>query len=330
MRLIGASLLFIGAGGVSAQNGASFPERPVRVIMSASPGASSDAQGRVLSQKLTELWGKPVIVEHITGGDGILAQRRAANAAADGHTILSSGSSLVIAAAHINDRESDTKNRGFDLETAFRGVTNAVSNPQVLIVRPGIGVKNLSEYIAYVRQKDGGMPFGNISRGGIAHIINEILLQQTKTKVNYIPYKGGGPANTELLAGRIDAVITTGGGPQMQFVREGRMLALAVSTKERARILPDVPTFTEAGMKGIEIGSWQGYFVSSKTLTPVVDKIYQGFAAALKDPAVVKSLENQGFSVIGTTPAETDKLIQHESLLFRQIIKSANITLEEN
>lgn len=327
-RVLVPALLLAGAGSALAQppaphqDAAGFPERPVRLVISASPGASVDTQGRAIAAKLAELWGKPVLMDYVPGADGAIAHRRVATAAADGYNIVSSGSTLTIGAGFDRDR-------GYDPLTSFAGITNAVANSQMLVVRPGIGVKTFSDYVAYVKQKNGEIAFANIGFGGIAHVINELVAQRTGTRYNYIPYKGGGPANIAMLGGHIDAMFITMGGPQLEHVRSGRMIALAVSTKERDKGIPQVPSLAELGLKGIDISSWQGYLVPAKTPRPVVEKIHQGFAAALKDPDVSRYLENQGFVIQGTTPAETDRQIQTEIAQFRQIIKAANIRLEQ-
>ena len=320
--LIGATALFVGATEVMAQNttdATGFPERPVRIIVITAAGASSDMLTRAIARKLSELWGKPVIVENVSGANGNIGLKRVADAAPDGHTLVASGSDLSI--------KANESGLSYDPATAFAPITQAVVNPVILVVRNDLGPKTFAEYIAFVKSKDGELQFGLTGLGGLHHIANELIAQKTGTRYNYIPYKGGAPATTDLLGGHIDAILITLAAVT-DHVRAGRLTAIAVTTKQRSKALPEVPTLVEAGLAGFNMGSWQGFLAPAKTPRPVIEKIYRDIAATLKAADVHDYLEGKGFIISGTSPAETGRLIQSEIGQFQRVIKTANIALQ--
>lgn len=320
--LLAAALCVVASGGALAESVtdvARFPERPVRIIVTTSAGASSDTLTRSVARKLGEYWGKPVIVENVAGANGNIGLKRAAEATPDGHTLVASGSSLTIVANY--------SGLGFDAANAFTAITQAVVNPAILVVRNDLGPKNFAEYIALAKKKNGDLIFGLTGLGSLHHIANELIAQRTGTRYNYIPYKGGAPATVDLLGGHVDAILITLAAVT-EHVRAGRLTAIAVTTKERSRALPEVPSLAEAGLPGFNLGSWQGFLAPAKTPRPIVEKLYQDIAAALKSPEVYAFLDGQGYNVRATSPAETDKLIQSEVGRFHQVIKTANIVLQ--
>jgi len=296
----------------------SFPERSVRIIVTTSPGASSDMLTRSVARKLGEIWGKPVVVENIAGASGNIGLRRAASATPDGHTLVASGSGLAINTNH------GTKD-GFDPAASFAAVTQAVVNPVILVARNDLGVKTFPEYIAYTKKRNGELLFGLTALGGLHHIINELIAQRTGTAYNYIPYKGGAPATADLLGGQIEAILITLAAVT-EHVRAGRLTAIGVTTRERSKALPQVPPLAEVGLPGFDIASWQGFLAPLKTPRPIVAKLYQDMATALNSPEVSRFLSDQGYNVKALTPAETDRLIRTEVAQFRKVIQTASLT----
>ncbi len=283
-----------------------FPERPVQMVVAAAAGASSDLMARSICDQLAETWGKPVLVLNASGAGG--GMRRVAEAAPDGYTLLTSGTALAIAA---NRHES-----GFDAATAFAGITAAASSPQMIVVRPDLGPKNFAEFLAYAKKRNGETTMGIASAGGIGQITNEVMAQQTGTKFSYIPFKGGAPATTALLGGHIETMVITMAAVT-EHVRAGRIVPIAISTRARAKALPDVPTLAELGLKDFDIGSWLGFMAPAKTPRPVIDKIYADVMEALKAPQVNHFLDSEGFTIMGIPPAETDRLIASDIATLR-------------
>jgi tripartite-type tricarboxylate transporter receptor subunit TctC len=305
--------------GPARSDAGKFPEKPVRIIVSTSAGASSDMLTRTVARKLSELWGKSVVVENVPGASGNIGIKRVADATPDGYTLLASGSGLPISA--------NQSGLGFDPATSFAAITQAVVNPAILVVRNDLGPKNFADYIAYTKKRNGNLLFGLTALGGLHHIANELIAQQTGTRYNYIPYKGGAPATIELLGGQIDAMLITLAAVT-EHVRGGRLTAIAVTTRERSKALPDVPPLAEVGLPGFNIGSWQGFLAPAGTPRTVVDKIYQDMVTVLKSHDVNQFLEGQGYNIRATSPVETDRLIQSEIGRFRQVIRTANLVLQ--
>ncbi|WP_425106014.1 Bug family tripartite tricarboxylate transporter substrate binding protein [Ancylobacter sp.] len=298
-----------------------YPEQPVRIIVTSSAGASADALARTVGRELGKIWGRDPVVENVPGSNGNIGLEQVSNSKPDGLTIAVGGDKVPLNAIFYGP-ELKT-----DLIKDLSTVTKAVANPQILVVRPSLGVKNLQEYLALAKQKDGTLTVGTPSNGGAHHIGHELLGQRTGTKYTFIPYKGGAPAVTDLLGGHIDAVIITLAAVT-EHVRAGRLVAIGVSTAERSTALPDVPTFQEQGIKDFDIATWQGFFVTAKTPRPLVDKINRDFVQALTAPGVKSFLEGQGFVVVASSAEEGDAAVRKDFADYGRVIKSANIKLD--
>ena len=298
-----------------------YPERQVRIVVTSSAGASADALTRTVARELGKIWGKDPIVENVAGSNGNIGLEQIAQGKPDGLSIVVGGDKVPLNAIFFGP-ELKT-----DLIKDLSTITKAVSNPQILVVRPTLGVKNLDEYLKLAREKNGTLTVGTPSNGGAHHIGHELLGQLTGTKYTFIPYKGGAPAVTDLLGGHIDAVIITLAAVT-EHVRAGRLVPIGVSTAQRSAALPDVPTFQEQGIKDFDIETWQGFFVSAKTPRPLVEKINKDFVAALNAPDVKNFLEGQGFSVVASSAAEGDAAVRSDYESYSRVIKAANIKLD--
>ena len=319
--IVATALCLLSSTASRAEDAGSFPSKPVRIVVTTSAGASSDMLTRTVARELSEIWGQQVVVENIPGASGNIGLKNVADADADGYTLVANGSGLTINANLYSDL-------GFDPATAFAGISQAVSNPQILVVRPDLGVKNFAEYVALAKEKNGELLFGLPGPGGIAHLANALISQRTDTKVTYVPYKGGAPAAADLLGGHTDAIIITLAAVT-EHVRAGRLIPIAVTTAERSKALPDVPTLQEVGLDNFDLGSWQGFLAPAGTPQPIVEKIGADIVKALNDPEVHTFLEDQGYRITAATPAETDALVKREIVTFGEIIRSANITVED-
>ncbi len=298
-----------------------YPERQVRIVVTSSAGASADALTRTVARELGKIWGRDPIVENVAGANGNIGLEQVAQGKPDGLNIVVGGDKVPLNAIFFGaELKSDLVN---DLST----VTKAVANPQILVVRPSLGVTNLDEYLKLARAKNGALTVGTPSNGGAHHIGHALLGQLTDTKYTFISYKGGAPAVTDLLGGHIDAVIITLAAVT-EHVRAGRLVPIGVSTAQRSAALPNVPTFQEQGVKGFNIETWQGFFVSAKTPRPLVEKISHDFVAALRAPEVKTFLEGQGFTVVASTAAEGDAAVLSDFESYSRVIKAANIKLD--
>ena len=316
LPLFSALALYAPAALASAD---SFPNKPVRIIVPVAPGGSADKLTRTLADKLAALWGQSVVVENVAGASGTIGAAKVAKAAPDGYTLLQQGEGLTLNGLLFAQLPYDT-------QKAFTPIIKAVVNPQVLVVNPGTGLNTLGDYLARAKAKPQSISLGLPGNGGIAHMAHEILTQETGAKVNYIPYPGGGPAALDVLGGHTDATLITLAAVT-EYVRAGKLRALAVTTPYRSDALPQVPTMAEAGVPGFSVESWQGYFAPAGTPAPIVAKINRDLQTVLQAPDVRAQLEHMGFKVAGGSPADLGQSLQSERPRYARAIQSAGLSL---
>ena len=297
----------------------SFPNKPVRIIVPVAPGGSADKLTRTLADKLAALWGQSVVVENVAGASGTIGAAKVAKATPDGYTLLQQGEGLTLNGLLFAQLPYDT-------QKAFTPIIKAVVNPQVLVVNPATGLNTLGDYLARAKAKPQSISLGLPGNGGIAHVAHEILTQETGAKVNYIPYPGGGPASLDVLGGHTDATLITLAAVT-EYVRAGKLRALAVTTPYRSDALPQVPTMAEAGVPGFSVESWQGYFAPAGTPAPIVAKINRDLQTVLQAPDVRAQLEHMGFKVAGGSPADLGQSLQSERPRYARAIQSAGLSL---
>lgn len=296
-----------------------FPARPVRIVVPVAPGGSADKLARTLALRLGERWRQTVLVENVVGASGIIGAAQVARAAPDGHVLLLGGEGVTLNASLF-------KTLPYDSTHAFRGVSKAVVNPQVLVVRPDLGVRNFQDYVALARRKPGEVALGLPGNGGIAHVAHEMLARQLGINVNYIPYPGGGPATLDLLGGHIDATLITLAAVT-DYVRSGKLTALAVTTPYRSKALPQVPTLAEAGAAGFAVESWQGLLAPAATPTAVVERISRDVAAVLAERTTRHQLEDAGYVVVGSSAQELDATLTRDLPRYAAVIAASGISL---
>lgn len=298
----------------------SFPDKPVRIIVPVAAGGSADKLTRTLAERLSVLWGQSVVVENIAGASGTIGAAKVAKAAPDGYTLLQQGEGLTLNGILFRALPYDTNK-------SFTPIVKAVVSPQVLVVNPGTGLNTLADYLARAKAQPESISLALPGNGGIAHVAHEILAQETGAKVNYIPYPGGGPAAVDVIAGHANATLITLAAVT-EYVRAGRLRALAVTTAYRSPALPQVPTVAEAAqLPGFSVESWQGYFAPEGTPQAVVQKINRDINLVLQSPEIRAQLEAQGFKVAGGTSADLAKSLQAEQPLYAHAIKTAGLAL---
>ena len=314
-----ALLLAMAHGASHAADPAAFPNKPVHIVVPVAAGGSADKLTRILGERLSTLWGQTVVVENVTGASGTIGAARVAKAAPDGYTLLQQGEGLTLNAILFPDLS-------YDGLKAFAPVIKAVVNPQILVVNPRTGINTFADYLARAKAKPDSISLALPGNGGIAHVAHEIISQETGAKVNYIPYSGGGPATLDVLGGHADATLITLAAVT-EYVRAGKLRALAVTTGYRSPALPDVPTMAEAGLPGFAVESWQGYFAPAGTPPEVVQKINRDIQTVLASPEVRAKLEDMGFKVAGGSPADLAASLRVERPKYAQAIKASGIEL---
>ena len=297
-----------------------FPSGPVRIVVPVNPGGNADRIARMLGQSLAELWQQTVIVDNVPGAHTSLGVNRVVRAAPTGHTLLSSGDQLAINAALGRKLPYS--------ETDVRGVTRTIVNSQVLVVRPGLGITRFDEYLALLKRRPGevsaALPIGH---GSIYHLAVELLNQRLGTSTNNIPYAGGAPAVLDILGGHVDgALIDISAATQNVQSRE--LVPLAVTSPQRSKVLPDVPTFQELGVPDFVIESWQGIFVPRATPDDVVARLNRDITGVLRSREFAAPLEELGFVIAPGSAESLDQIVARDIALFREVAALAGITPE--
>jgi tripartite-type tricarboxylate transporter receptor subunit TctC len=294
-----------------------FPNKPVRIIVPFSAGGATDIVTRVVSQKLTETWGQSIVVDNRAGAGGNIGAELAAKAPADGYTIFMTSGSIVTANPHMY------KKLPYSAEKDLLAVTNVASGPQAIVVNPRFPAKTVRDLINMAKAKPKGVTFGSAGIGTQTHLAGENFIFSAGIDVVHIPYKGEAPAVSDLIGGQIQFV-TPNLSAAIAFVRSGKLRALAVTSRERSKQLPDVPAVAET-LPGFENLGWFGFMVPTGTPAPVVAKIHKDTVAALGDPVIAKRFEDLGMVPVGNTPAEFAKAIKEESARWVKIINERKL-----
>ncbi len=286
------ALLASAAFSVSAINiahAADFPDHAIKLVVPWAPGGATDVLGRILAKGLTEQLGQTVVVENKAGAGGNIGTSGFVREKADGYSLLVATSSTNAANPHLYKR------LGFDAEKDFSAVAFVADIPNVLEVPPDSKFKTATDLIDYAKAHPEELNYGSAGVGSSQHLATSLLQHLTEARFTHVPYKGSGPAVSDLLGKRLDFMIDTG---SMAQVKGGNLRALAIASKKRIPLLPDVPTFEEVGVKGMIASAWYGIVAPKGTPDDVVLKLNQAVNAALKDPETRKQLENMGAQVV--------------------------------
>ncbi|AYF03509.1 tripartite tricarboxylate transporter substrate binding (plasmid) [Paracoccus yeei] len=313
-----AAMLAAGTLPAAAQD---FPAKPVTVVVPFSPGGASDTIARVVTNAMQPGFAQPLVVENKPGANGAVGAAQVARARPDGYTIMQAS----IGAYAINPALQD--DLPYDPRKDLDMLTIAVRTPNALVTRPTMEAATLEELIAKLKAEPDSMLFASSGTGSSDHLTAELFWQVTGTSGIHVPYKGGGPAQTDLMGGHADASFQNLGAIA-NFVRDGKMKLLAIAAEERSPEFPDVPTLKELGIEGMEVYSWQA-FAAPKGLDPANRQtLSDQIAAALKTPAVSDQLKGMGFEIIANTPAEADAFVAAEIDRWTEVVKAGEIKPE--
>lgn len=300
---------------------AAYPERPVRFIVAQAAGGNADFVARMVAGELTKQLGQQFVVDNRSGGGGgVLAADLVAKANPDGYTMLLVGSSFGV-------NPSIYKKLPYDSERDLAPVTLASTATQILVVNPSLGVNTVADLIKMAQAKPGELNFGSSGNGGGPHLAGELFNLMAKTRMTHIPYKGASGSILDLLSGRIQVVFATMPSV-MSHIRAGKLRGVAVTSLERSTLVPDLPTISEAGLKGFQSGTWQGIFVPRGTPEPVIRLLNQKIVAIVHSPEVRKRFEVEGGVPVGNTPQQFAVWLRAEIAKWAKVVKAANITVE--
>lgn len=302
-----------------AQTAAEFPSRPIRLIVPVAAGGGLDTTTRAIAQKLTQAWGQQVIVDNRPGASGVLAFDIAIKAVPDGHTLL------MMSADHVINSVPSPK-RPYDITRDLTPVSQATALSYLVYSNPSVPFTTFKDLVAYGRAHPGKLNYGTPGTGSLQHLGWEVLSQMTSTKFNHVPYKGGAPAIVATIAGdvQIGFITLTSARPHLQ---SGRARALAVTSRERMRAMPELPTVAELGVPGYELNQFYGVVIAAKTPAPIVRKLSDGIAAAAKSPDVTQRFAAEGWQLVGSTPDEFRAVIQTDLDKWTRIIKTIGLAL---
>ena len=297
-----------------------FPTRPVRLLVTFSAGSQTDVLARLIGAKLAENSGQQVVVDNRSSAGGIVAGGIMMNATPDGHTLVLHSSAFAVSAALYTKLP-------YDPLKDFAPVGQVASVPYVLVVAPALGVKSVAELIALAKQKPGQFSFGSAGTGSGTHMAGEQFKYMSRIDVVHVPYKGTPEALVDTMAMRIQYWLSPL-GPAMSFIKEGRLLALGVSTAQRTAVLPDVPTIAEGGLAGYEFDSWYGIFAPGKTPRAIVGQINDAIGRIVNVPELRQRMQVQGVTLKSSTTEQFAKLVADDVATLTKVVKAAGIKVD--
>ncbi len=296
-----------------------YPNRSIRIIVPSAPGGGADSNARTMAAAMSQILGQSVVVENKPGGSGIISDMAVIQSKPDGYTVLMEIFSFAVNPA--------LRKLPFDPVKDLAPVSQVLNMANVLVVPVSAPYQNLQEMLAYARANPGKLTYASYGNGGTAHLAGEMLARDAKIDWLHVPYKGGAPAVADLLAGQVSAYFANpiSGIP---FVKSGKLRALAVTSRKRLEVLPDVPTFIESGFKDFEVVEWNGMLVPAQTPPEVINRLHAAVVQALKDPEVHERLVRAGIEPVGNTPQEFAAFLQEQFTRWAALVKSNNIRVE--
>ncbi len=319
-------LIAILAASMALASGASaaadpWPAKAVHVIVPFPPGSSPDLIARMLTDKLAQALGQPVVIENKAGAGGNIGTGLMAKAEPDGYTIgISIPGPLAVNTVLYKKME-------YDPFTELAPITLVALSPNVLIVNPSLGVNSVKEFIAYAKERPGQLNYGSVGNGSASHLTMELLKMQAGVDIVHVPYPGSPQVNTAILANQIQAGFVVP-GTAMPMVQSGRVKALAVTSGVKSPVLPDLPTIAESGYPGFESGAWLGMVAPAKTPKPVIDRLNRELVAIIQSADVRERMQRVYFQAIGSSPEGLATLMRAERDRWAKVIKQTGASVD--
>ena len=298
-----------------------YPVRPVKLIMPFPPGGPTDAAGRLIAQKLSEDLGQQVVIETRAGGSGIPGTEAAAKSTPDGYTLIYGTTSTF------SILPSLSKNLPYDPRKSFAPVSIVATGPLLVAINASLPARTLRELIALAKAQPRSLNFGSAGSGTVPHLAAELFKTLADVDIVHIPYKGSGPAQADLVAGRIQLMFDAS-APLMANIKAGKLRALAIASASRIDSLPDTPTAAEAGLPNYEVGLWNGILAPAGTPHDIVTRLNAGVRKALQDPATGAALNRFGLIPSGNTPETFATFIDTEIERWSRVVKTSGATLD--
>jgi len=304
----------------SAERGSGYPSRPIRIVVPFTPGGQPDIVARLIAPRLGEALGQQVVVDNRPGAGGMIGARIVASANPDGHTLMS------VSAAHVAT-PAVRANLGYDPVKDFAGITMTINSGYFLVVPPTLAAKTVKDLIALAKAKPGQLNFSSAGRGSSTHFAAEMFKQTAGIDVVHVPHRGIPEALTDTMTGRVQffmAPFASAG----TMIKEGRLRALGVTTAQRSRAYPDIPTLSESGLPGFRYDSWGAMFAPARTPRAIIERLNREIITVLRHPETGQRLMALGVEAAPTTPAQLDRFIVEQVAEMIQLARKAGITPE--
>jgi tripartite-type tricarboxylate transporter receptor subunit TctC len=312
--------MFTAVVACSYANAQTYPAKPVRLLVPFPPGGGTDYTTRLISQKLSEMWGQPVIVENRPGASTTIASEIVAKAAPDGYT-------LIMASTNHTINPSLYTRIPYDTIRDFAPVTVAATASYVLVAHPSLPVKTVKDLIALARARKGEINYSSSGSSGPQHIAGELFKLMGKVDMTHVPYKGSGPAAVALLGGHVQVMFSTP-PPALSHISTGKLRALGVTSLTRFDALPQVPTISEAALPGYEAVTWWGVLAPARTPRDIVNKLHADIGKVLRLDETREKLAREALHPSGIAPEQFSAMIQDEMVKMARIVKAANIKMD--
>ena len=316
LRVIGTAALVLASGSAFAQ-ATGYPDKPIRFVVPYPPGGGTDVIARIVQDRLRAALGQSIIIDNRGGAGGSIGTEVVARSAPDGYTVLFTLSSHTINPAIFSKLS-------FDTARDFEPIGIVCSLPQILVANPQFLANTVQQLIAIAKEKPGSLAYASVGNGSPGHLAGEMLKMRTGAQMTHIPYRGGGPAVTDVVSGQVP-LLWVSIPAAAQFVKQKQLKALAVSTVKRSAAFPDVPTVQEAGIPDFEVDSWYAMFVPAKTPRAIVDRLNAALNAVLKEPEIREKLLAQGSEAVGGTPEQLGAVVNAELPKWAKLVKDAGI-----
>lgn len=295
-----------------------YPDRPIRLVAPFAPGGLADTFARMVGEQMSKSLGQPVVIENRTGAGGNVGAEVVARAEPDGYTLLMSSAGILTANQFLYDKMP------FDAEKAFTPISIVADMSMMVVVNPAVEARTLQEFVALAKKQPGKITFGSPGVGTTGHLGLAMFMHAAGIDLNHVPYRGAGPAVVDLIGGQINGVVDNP-PTVLPHIKAGKLRALAVAASTRMPLLPEVPTAAEAGLKNFEASSWFGIIAPAGTPKPVIDRLHEEIAAALKHPPIAERIASSGARPVGNSPEDFARQIVAERKAWGDIIKAANI-----
>ncbi len=312
-----AGIVLIAGGQAVAQN---FPQKPVRTVIGYTPGGTTDVVARIIGQKLTELWGQSVIVDSRPGAAGNIGAENIAKSPADGYSMLLGQNALAVSPAMYTKM-------AYDVQRDLATVTSASITPHVILLHPSLPARNVKELIALGKKRPNELLMASTGHGNSDHMVAELFNTMAGLKMVHIPYKGGALALKDLVGGQV-VVYFAGLASSVQMIKAGRVNAIAVTSKTRAKAVPEVPTVAESGLPAYEAVLWQGYFVPAGTPRDIINKLSTDINRVLAMPDTIERLAAAGTDPVPGSPDQFAAFLKVEIDKWGKVVKSIGLKMD--